>query len=136
MISLIIQSILPVKNAFESKHALIWIWNKPATGELKRPFKAGPGLFGMGGGAGGPQTDKVSGEERAQWKVSRLIVFSCLTFIRRRFKRRKRLVVQRRTSKYGPAKGDVEERVAATSVFICIQSLDRTNISNWLKYAF
>lgn len=56
--SLVIQSILPVKNALESKHALLWIWNRPATGDLKRPFKAGPGLFGMAGPQG-PQTDKV-----------------------------------------------------------------------------
>lgn len=54
---LVIQSILPIKNAFESKHALIWIWGKPATGDLKRPFKAAPGMFGMGA-QGGPQTDK------------------------------------------------------------------------------
>ena len=59
LISLVIQSILPIKNALESKHALLWIWGKPATGDLKRPFKAGPGLFGMGA-QGGPQTDKVS----------------------------------------------------------------------------
>lgn len=44
--SLVIQSILPVKNALESKHALIWIWGKPATGDLKRPFKAPAGPFG------------------------------------------------------------------------------------------
>ncbi|UZJ57259.1 hypothetical protein CBS101457_006579 [Exobasidium rhododendri] len=59
---LVIQSILPVKNSFESKHALIWIWGKPATGDLKRPFKAAPGMFGMGG-ATGPQTDKKAIQE-------------------------------------------------------------------------
>ncbi|WFD06498.1 phosphate transporter (Pho88) [Malassezia vespertilionis] len=58
--SLVIQSILPVKNALESNMAKIWVWGVPATGELKRPFKPAPGLFG---GAGGPQTDKASVQE-------------------------------------------------------------------------
>ncbi|PKI84554.1 hypothetical protein MVES_001745 [Malassezia vespertilionis] len=57
---LVIQSILPVKNALESNMAKIWVWGVPATGELKRPFKPAPGLFG---GAGGPQTDKASVQE-------------------------------------------------------------------------
>ncbi|KDN46999.1 putative PHO88-involved in phosphate transport [Tilletiaria anomala UBC 951] len=56
---LVIQSILPLKNALESKQAQLWVWGKPATGELKRPFKAAPGLFGMQGSAG-PQTDKAA----------------------------------------------------------------------------
>ena len=43
---LVIQSILPVKNALESNMAKIWVWGQPATGDLKRPFKAPPGLFG------------------------------------------------------------------------------------------
>ncbi|KAE8210991.1 hypothetical protein CF319_g5698 [Tilletia indica] len=43
---LVIQSILPIKNALESKQALLWIWNRPATGDLKRPFKAAASLFG------------------------------------------------------------------------------------------
>lgn len=44
--SLIIQSILPVKNALESNQAKLWLWGKPATGDLKRPFKAPAGPFG------------------------------------------------------------------------------------------
>ncbi|KAL9932227.1 hypothetical protein V8E36_008999 [Tilletia maclaganii] len=43
---LVIQSILPIKNALESKQALLWIWNQPATGDLKRPFKVANSLFG------------------------------------------------------------------------------------------
>lgn len=37
--------------------AKIWIWGQPATGDLKRPFKVGGGLFGSMDS--GPQTDKV-----------------------------------------------------------------------------
>ncbi len=37
---LLIQSILPFKNALETKTALIHLWGKPATGDNKRPFKA------------------------------------------------------------------------------------------------
>ncbi|PWN50385.1 putative PHO88-involved in phosphate transport [Violaceomyces palustris] len=59
---LVIQSILPVKNAFESNMAKLWIWGQPATGDLKRPFKAPPGLFGMGAQSG-PQTDKAAIKE-------------------------------------------------------------------------
>ncbi|KAK0533464.1 phosphate transporter (Pho88) [Tilletia horrida] len=43
---LVIQSILPLKNALESKQAQLWIWGQPATGDLKRPFKAPNSLFG------------------------------------------------------------------------------------------
>ena len=60
--SLVIQSILPLKNALESKQAQLWVWGKPAAGDLKRPFKAAPGLFGMAG-AQGPQTDKAAIKE-------------------------------------------------------------------------
>ncbi len=60
--SLVIQSILPIKNALESKQAQLWVWGKPATGELKRPFKAPPGLFGAAG-QGGAQTDKAAIKE-------------------------------------------------------------------------
>lgn len=54
---LLVQSILPVKNAFETKLAGLHIFGKPATGEYKRPFKAAPGLFGA---AAEPATDKKS----------------------------------------------------------------------------
>lgn len=57
--SLVIQSILPLKNAMESNMAKIWIWGMPATGDLKRPFKPPAGLFGSMQQQNGPQTDKV-----------------------------------------------------------------------------
>ena len=53
---------MPIKNALESKQAQLWVFGKAATGDLKRPFKAAPGLFGMQGG-GGPQTDKAAIKE-------------------------------------------------------------------------
>ena len=55
---LVVQSILPLKNAFESNMAKLWIWRVPATGDLKRPFKPPPSMFGNAA-ANGPQTDKV-----------------------------------------------------------------------------
>ena len=55
---LLVQSILPVKNAFETKLAAIHVFGKPATGDHKRPFKAAPGLFGGAGAE--PQTDKAA----------------------------------------------------------------------------
>jgi hypothetical protein len=62
---LLIQSIIPVKGAFESNLVKVHIFGKPATGELKRPWKASGGMMGMG--QGGPVTDKASVEaaERA-----------------------------------------------------------------------
>ena len=59
---LIVQSIVPLKNALDSNMAKIWIWGVPATGDLKRPFKPAPGLLsGLAGdnAAAGPQTEKV-----------------------------------------------------------------------------
>ncbi|KAG7718939.1 hypothetical protein KL933_002329 [Ogataea haglerorum] len=59
---LLMQSISPLKSAFESNLVQIHVFGKPATGDLKRPFKASAGLFG---GLGGPQqkTDKESIEK-------------------------------------------------------------------------
>jgi hypothetical protein len=37
---LLIQSIIPVKSALESNLAKIYLFGKPATGDLKRPWKA------------------------------------------------------------------------------------------------
>lgn len=59
---LLIQSVLPIKAALESREVKIWFWGRQATGNLKRPFKLGPGLFGMQA-AQGPQTDKASIKE-------------------------------------------------------------------------
>lgn len=62
---LLIQSIIPLKGAFESNLVKVHILGKPASGELKRPWKASGGMMGMGQGA--PVTDKASVEaaERA-----------------------------------------------------------------------
>lgn len=60
--SLVIQSILPVKNALESNEAKIWLWGNSASGGLKRPFQAPAGPFGFGGSAG-PATDAASIKE-------------------------------------------------------------------------
>lgn len=62
---LLIQSILPLKGVFEGNIAKVHIFGKPASGELKRPWKAAGGFMGMG--AGDVKTDKASIEaaERA-----------------------------------------------------------------------
>ncbi|KAK9374208.1 inorganic phosphate transporter Pho88 [Lipomyces chichibuensis] len=53
---LVMQSVLPVKSALEQKVIQIHVFGKPATGDLKRPFKSA-GLFGAASG-GDVQTDK------------------------------------------------------------------------------
>lgn len=53
---LLIQSILPLKSAVEQKIVQIHVFGKPATGDLKRPFKAAS-LFGAQG-SGDVLTDK------------------------------------------------------------------------------
>ena len=62
---LLIQSIIPLKTAFESNLVKIHILGHPASGDLKRPFKQGGGL--MGGMQGPAQSDKkaVEAAERA-----------------------------------------------------------------------
>ncbi|KAK6381492.1 phosphate transporter (Pho88) [Exophiala oligosperma] len=55
---LLIQSIIPVKSAFESNLFKVYILGKPAVGELKRPWKASGGMMGMGQGE--TKTDKAS----------------------------------------------------------------------------
>jgi len=63
---LLIQSIIPVKGAFEGNLAKIYIFGQPATGDLKRPFKSGGG-FMQGLQSGPAQSDKkaVEAAERA-----------------------------------------------------------------------
>jgi hypothetical protein len=63
---LIVQSILPVKNAIDSNLAKIYIFGAPAIGDLKRPFKASGGLMSAMQ-QGGVQSDKkaVEAAERA-----------------------------------------------------------------------
>ncbi|KAI0124810.1 inorganic phosphate transporter Pho88 [Xylariales sp. AK1849] len=63
---LLIQSIIPVKSALESNLIKIHVFGKPASGDLKRPFKQSAGI--MSGLQGGPaQSDKkaVEAAERA-----------------------------------------------------------------------
>lgn len=55
---LLIQSIIPVKGAFESNLVKVHVFGTPATGELKRPWKAAGGMMGMGQGE--IKTDKAS----------------------------------------------------------------------------
>lgn len=62
---LLIQSIIPLKGAFEGNLVKIHLFGQPATGDLSRPWKAAGGMMGMGGGE--IKTDKKSIEaaERA-----------------------------------------------------------------------
>lgn len=66
---LLIQSIIPFKGALEGNLVKVHVFGQPASGELKRPWKAAGGLGGMmgGAGAGDVKTDKKSIEaaERA-----------------------------------------------------------------------
>ncbi|KAK7921414.1 phosphate transporter protein [Apiospora marii] len=64
---LIIQSIIPLKTALESNIVKIHILGHPASGDLKRPFKAASGLMGGLQQQGPPQSDKkaVEAAERA-----------------------------------------------------------------------
>lgn len=59
---LLIQSILPLKGAFETNLAKIHIFGTPAAGDLKRPWKAAGGLMGAmsGQGAGEMKTDRAA----------------------------------------------------------------------------
>ncbi|KAF7789736.1 hypothetical protein EIP86_000682 [Pleurotus ostreatoroseus] len=58
---LFIQALMGLKNLYDAKPVAIWLLGKPAEGDLKRPFKAGGGLFGMPGAE--PQTDKAAIDE-------------------------------------------------------------------------
>jgi hypothetical protein len=60
---LLIQSIIPLKGAFEGNLAKIHIFGEPAEGELKRPFKAAAGFMSaLQGQAGGVADDKKTVE--------------------------------------------------------------------------
>lgn len=43
---LFIQGLMGLKGLFEAKPVALYIFNKPAEGDLKRPFKQPPGFFG------------------------------------------------------------------------------------------
>lgn len=59
---LLIQSIIPLKGAFEGNLVKIHLLGQPAVGELKRPFKAAPGLMAGLTGAAESASDKKSVE--------------------------------------------------------------------------
>ncbi|KAL8829120.1 MAG: hypothetical protein Q9170_006310 [Blastenia crenularia] len=59
---LLIQSIIPLKGAFEGNLMKIHLFGQPAIGDLKRPWKAAGGLMGMAGQAD-PKADKKSIEQ-------------------------------------------------------------------------
>lgn len=61
---LLIQSIIPLKGAFEGNLVKVHVFGKPATGDLKRPWKAAAGMMGMMGGQGANEikTDQKSFE--------------------------------------------------------------------------
>ncbi len=64
---LLIQSIIPLKGAFEGNLVKIHLLGYEASGELKRPWKAAAGLMAGLQGGDGPKGDKKSVEaaERA-----------------------------------------------------------------------
>lgn len=58
---LLIQSIIPVKGAFEGNLVKVHLFGTPATGDLKRPWKAAAGMMGAFQQGGGEiKTDKKS----------------------------------------------------------------------------
>lgn len=59
---LLVQSIIPLKGAFEGNLSKVHLLGYPAIGDLKRPWKAAGGLMGMGG-AGEIKSDKKSVEQ-------------------------------------------------------------------------
>jgi hypothetical protein len=59
---LVIQSLIPLKGAFESNLVKIHIFGEPAAGELKRPFKAAAGFMSALQGGGETTSDKKTVE--------------------------------------------------------------------------
>ncbi|KAM9925861.1 hypothetical protein OXX59_003592 [Metschnikowia pulcherrima] len=60
---LVMQSVSSVKSALETNIVKIHLWGQPASGDLKRPFKAAPGLLAAFQGATSDvKTDKASVE--------------------------------------------------------------------------
>ncbi|GAM86361.1 hypothetical protein ANO11243_043750 [Dothideomycetidae sp. 11243] len=57
---LLIQSIIPLKGAFEGNLVKIHLFGQPAVGDLKRPWKAAGGFMGAMGGGSEIKTDKKS----------------------------------------------------------------------------
>ncbi|KAG2175505.1 hypothetical protein INT43_001152 [Umbelopsis isabellina] len=65
---LLIQSIVPIKNALISKEALIHIWGDAAEGPLKRPFKAESPFAALLGMASAPLEESNDTTSAAQKK--------------------------------------------------------------------
>lgn len=57
---LLIQSIIPLKGAFEGNLVKVHLFGTPAVGELKRPWKAAGGIMGAMQGGNEIKTDKKS----------------------------------------------------------------------------
>ncbi|KAI0258103.1 inorganic phosphate transporter [Gloeopeniophorella convolvens] len=57
---LFVQGIMALKSLYEAKTVKIHVLGAAAEGDLKRPFKGAPGLFGA---SADPQTDKAAVEE-------------------------------------------------------------------------
>lgn len=63
---LCVQSIIPLKSAFESNLVKIHLFGQPASGDLKRPFKAGGGFMqAMQGGTAQSDRKAIEAAERA-----------------------------------------------------------------------
>lgn len=63
---LIIQSIIPLKGAFEANLTKIHVFGQPAAGDLKRPFKQPAGFMsGLQGGAAQSDKNAVEAAEKA-----------------------------------------------------------------------
>jgi len=64
---LLIQSIIPLKGAFEGNEIKIHLFGQPAIGDMKRPFKAAAGLMSaLSGGAASSQDKKsIEAAEKA-----------------------------------------------------------------------
>jgi hypothetical protein len=60
-LALSLAGIIPLKGALESKLVQVHVFGKPASGDLKRPWKAAGLMQGMQGGE--PKSDKKSIEE-------------------------------------------------------------------------
>jgi hypothetical protein len=54
---LFIQTVMGLKNLYDAKPVAIFVLGQPAVGDLQRPFKPAPGLFGA---TPGPQTDSAA----------------------------------------------------------------------------
>ncbi|KAL9107462.1 MAG: hypothetical protein Q9227_007659 [Pyrenula ochraceoflavens] len=62
---LLIQSIIPLKSAFEGNLVKVHLFGQPASGDLKRPWKAAGGFMGMGQGEIKSDKASVDAAERA-----------------------------------------------------------------------